>query len=51
VLQGIHEDLIVEHALVITFFLFLDLPHEELFLDEGVVKFGVGVAELVVFDE
>jgi len=51
VLEGIHEDLVVEHALVVSFLLLLDLLEEELFLDEGVIEFGVGVAELVVLDE
>jgi len=51
VLEGINEDLVVEHALVVSFLLLLDLLKEELFLDEGVIELGVGVAELVVLDE
>lgn len=50
-LQGIDEHLIVEHAFVISFFLLLDLAHEEFLLYERVVEFGVGVAKLVVLDE
>lgn len=50
-LQSIHKDLIVEHTLIITFFLLLDLFQKEFFLDERIVEFSVSVAELVVLDE
>ena len=50
-LQSVHKDLVVEHGLVVTFFLLGHLLQEELLLHEGVVQLGVGVAELVVFDE
>ena len=50
-LQCVDKCLIVEHGLVISFFLFLDLLQEQFLLDEGVVELGVGIAELVVVDE
>lgn len=49
--ECVHEDLIVEHGLIVSFLLLPDLSHEELLLHEGIVELGVGVAELVVFDE
>ena len=50
-LKGVNKDLIVEHGLVISFFLLSHLLQEELLLYEGIVQLGVGVAELVVFDK
>lgn len=50
-LQRVHEHVIVEHALVVSFFFLAHLLQEQLLLHEWVVEFGVGVAELVVFDE
>lgn len=50
-LQRIHKHLIIEHRLLISFVFLLHLIHEELFLDEGIVQFGVGVTQLVVVDE
>ena len=49
--QSIHKDLIVEHTLIISFFFFLNLLQKQLFLDKGIIEFGVGVTEFVVFDE
>jgi hypothetical protein len=51
VLERIHEDLVVEHGLVVSLLLLADLREEELLLDEGVVELSVGIAELVVLDE
>ena len=49
--QGIDEDLIIEHALVISFFFFFDLLQEEFFLDKGIIEFGISITELMIFDE
>jgi len=49
--KSIDKDLVVEHAFVITFFFFLDLSKEKILLDEGIIEFGIGVTELVIFDE
>lgn len=49
--QCVNECFIVEHWLVISFFLFSNLLHEEFLLDEWIVQFCVCVTELVVVDE
>jgi hypothetical protein len=51
VFERVHEDLIVEHGFVVSFLLLSHLCHEQFLLHEGVVELGVGIAELVVFDE
>ena len=50
-LQRIHKHLIIEHGFIVTFLLFAHLRQEELLLHEGIVEFGIGVAELVILDE
>lgn len=49
--QGVDECFIIEHGLIVSFLLLFDLLHEEIFLEERIVEFGVGVTELVVVDE
>ncbi len=49
--QSIYEHLIVKHTLIVSFFLLFHLTHKEFFLYKRIVKFSVGIAELVIFDE
>ena len=51
VFQSVDKSLIVEHGLIISFFFLLNLLHEQLFLDEGIVQLSVSVTELVVVNE
>lgn len=50
-LQGINEGLIIEHTLVVTFLFFLDLLHEQILLDERIIKLSEGIAEFHMLDE
>lgn len=50
-LQGVHEHVVVEHGFVISFILLLHLIKEQILLHEGIVEFGVGIAELMVVDK
>lgn len=50
-LKGIDKDLIVEHRLIISFFFFLYLLQEELFLHEGVIELSIRITELMVLNE
>ena len=49
--QGIYEYLVVEHTFIVSFFLLSDLVHKELFLYKRIVKFSIGIAELVILNE
>lgn len=50
-LQGVDKRLIVEHALIISFFFLFHLLHEQILLDEWIIEFSEGVAELHILDE
>lgn len=49
--QGIYEHLVVEHAFIVSFFLLFDLAHKQFFLYERIIKFSIGITELVILNE